>query len=780
MNIFTVAFRDLKATICSMRGGALAFIFLFFVGAFFYSFVLTLLEIKLHSSYRVSPSLEDLTKAIFHNFHFVLLLVVPAVTMGTFAEERQSGLYRLLRVAPLSSFEIVLGKFLASFIAVTGVCILSGVYFFWIYYNGNPDLGVYLSSSIGIFLLVLLKISFGVFVSSVTRNQFLAFLFTIAGLFLMLVINWILPTLSSQVQWVDAVKLIATTTHLDPFLEGMVSLSDISYFVSFALFFLFLTVVSYEADRFGGCIPNLGGIYLLSAAFLAVFGLCLQKYASNIASLTQGIWILCLGVVCFWLIKFHKNLIKFFRSALGKFGLSYGLSILLVFCILLGAGLFLQRPGYELSFDLTRSGLHSLSQDSKKLVKSWSNARPIRVLCFFENQKRKKKFEKILRLYSDLPITSVDYFRPNLHPIKAVEENITMADTVILKSSNSQARLTSFTEEKFTNALLKIRQPSQKKIGILVGHGEGSTSIQGPDGYSLFAAELQNNKYELISVDLKKSKLVEDLDLLVILAPKYDIYSKEVSVLNSYLAQGGKILAIVGAASSVVNLNKVLARVGLSFGEDMLLQPEGDPRINLLGRDTIPISIFDEYHPLTYELSRNSTSVLLFNKARSIISTSQAEIASSKLVAFTDPEAAKVGLLNDVIDNRETKGRYGVMGVGTHKGVRVAFSNNAKSGERVQSYGNKSRNFGELVAFGSASAASNKGLQRGENFDILIGAVSYLLRQDNFISIPSKYSNSELFDMSKQSLFFLFILSWIYPFAFLILGIIFWRRGRSL
>lgn len=248
--VLTIARRDLAAYFNSMKGSVIFWFFLIFMGFFFQSFIFTFVELQQRAPMMggEAPTLEQLLTAIFNNLHFILLLVVPAVTMATFSEERKTHALRLLQTAPISATQIVLGKFIACAGLMALVLVASSVYPFFTKMYGNPDIGPIFTSYLGIFLLMCSQIAFGLWVSSMTSNQFIAFVFTMFGLFLLLILNWIAPNIASGGAE-GAIKYLASTTHLDVFFKGMLSVADVTYFIIFTILFLFFTNVVLDSQR---------------------------------------------------------------------------------------------------------------------------------------------------------------------------------------------------------------------------------------------------------------------------------------------------------------------------------------------------------------------------------------------------------------------------------------------------------------------------------------------------------------------------------------------------
>lgn len=249
--VFTIAWRDVRSYFASPKGAAIFFFFLGFMGFFFQNFVATFVEMTQRAPMfgGEAPSLEQLLRALFYNLHFILILVIPAVTMSSFSEERRNQTIRLLQTSPVTATQIVLGKFLASSSVLALVLACSAVYPAYTKMYGNPDMGVITVSYVGIFLLMCSQVAFGLWVSSMTTNQFMAFLFTMFGLFLLLILNWIAPNITGGGMMESVVKYLASTDHLDMFFKGMLTVADVTYFLCFIAMFLFFTNVVLDSQR---------------------------------------------------------------------------------------------------------------------------------------------------------------------------------------------------------------------------------------------------------------------------------------------------------------------------------------------------------------------------------------------------------------------------------------------------------------------------------------------------------------------------------------------------
>ncbi len=248
---WTIARRDLAAFFTSPKGMAIFFFFLAFMGVFFNSFMQTFFEMQQRAPAMggQAPTLEQLLTALFHNLHFILILIVPAVTMASFSEEIKNHSIRLLHTAPIRPLHIVLGKYLATLLMMTLVLLASTIFPLFTIKYGNPDIGIILSAYLGLFLLISSQLALGIWISSMTKNQFLAFLFTMFGLFLLLILNWLAPNLPGGGLTEEVLKYLASMQHLENMMKGMITVKDIFYFICFTSLFLFFTNVVLDSQR---------------------------------------------------------------------------------------------------------------------------------------------------------------------------------------------------------------------------------------------------------------------------------------------------------------------------------------------------------------------------------------------------------------------------------------------------------------------------------------------------------------------------------------------------
>ena len=179
----------------------------------------------------------------------VFMFLIPAVTMRTFAEEKQSGTIELLVTRPITDWQIVGGKFLACFALVAFALIPTVIYYFSVYRLGAPagnlDSGGIMGSYIGLLFLAASFVAIGVFASSLTNNQIVAFvLATFLSFFVYLAFDFLsrLPVFFGNTD--DIVQAIGIEYHYNSMSRGVVDTRDVIYFLSVIALFLAATVLS--------------------------------------------------------------------------------------------------------------------------------------------------------------------------------------------------------------------------------------------------------------------------------------------------------------------------------------------------------------------------------------------------------------------------------------------------------------------------------------------------------------------------------------------------------
>lgn len=229
-NIFIIAKKELKSYFNSAVAYVVFAMFLILSG-YFFSVILLVTK---------NASLEG----ALYNTTITLLFLVPLITMKLFAEERKLGTLEILMTKPVRDFEVVLGKFLASFIFLAIMFASTGVYVFILFKYGNPDTGPIWSGYLGLLLLGACFAALGIFASTLSENQIIAAVLSFALILLLWIVNWISGNLELSEKINEFLNYLSLAGHFDDFVKGIIDLKNVVFYVSFIAFWLFVTTKS--------------------------------------------------------------------------------------------------------------------------------------------------------------------------------------------------------------------------------------------------------------------------------------------------------------------------------------------------------------------------------------------------------------------------------------------------------------------------------------------------------------------------------------------------------
>jgi ABC-2 type transport system permease protein len=195
--------------------------------------------------YMIIDSNQEATlRDVFKVMEFLFVFIVPLLTMKIFAEEKASGTMEFLMTTPTTNTAIVFGKYLGILIFFTLIILVTSLYYGMIEYFGSPDRIATLTGYIGIWLEGALFIAIGLLISSLTRSQIIAAICSYLVLFLLYFsISFIQYTQGAPEA---LVRYAGTFSHAENFAIGLVTVSDLVYYVSGILFCLVLTRISIE------------------------------------------------------------------------------------------------------------------------------------------------------------------------------------------------------------------------------------------------------------------------------------------------------------------------------------------------------------------------------------------------------------------------------------------------------------------------------------------------------------------------------------------------------
>jgi ABC-2 type transport system permease protein len=239
--IWTIARRELSAYFSSPVAYVFIVIFLLLTG--FFTFMV--------GRFFERGSADLLTFFVWHPWLYLFL--VPAVGMRLWSEELRLGTMELLFTMPVTTWQAILGKFLASWIFLLIALLLTFPMVVTVEYLGHPDLGRIFSGYAGSFLMAGAFLAITCMTSSLTRNQVVSFILSVVICLFLILCSWP-PVTDIVVSWapswlVDTLAGTGVMTHYEGFQRGVIDSRDLIFFLSVVVFFLFTTSVILRARR---------------------------------------------------------------------------------------------------------------------------------------------------------------------------------------------------------------------------------------------------------------------------------------------------------------------------------------------------------------------------------------------------------------------------------------------------------------------------------------------------------------------------------------------------
>lgn len=513
----------------------------------------------------------------------------------------------------------------------------------------------------------------------------------------------------------------------------------------------------------------------LSLAILAGGVLLHSSYFTYPAVLYITLFI-SIGLTVSWIFLDWFSIKEFFFRRGVKYGAASGSVLLTGFVIFLSLVMLTNRDRFNKKIDFTTEGIYTLSSDTLKIIKLLkSSESQVFITVYTKDTTSQEHIRRLLFLYQEAGSDfKVEYLDPFVHATRAKADKVSSSNTLLLRFNKEETVIYHFTEEKITNALLYLIKPRTKNICFTSNHGEASLNSEDLQGLKRLASKLKGLRYNLFEVTLEdKQKLLDQCKLIVSVGPHLNFSIEETNILEAYLNAGNSYVAMIDAMRPVDTLNKLLQKYGIEYNNDFIVLSSEDQRISLFGQNSAIIDQFDQSHPVSRNLGNQEYFSLEIPESRSLLVDSKnlpeikvRVLAKTSNTNLQIPEIYTLEDLNDV-DSKYLRKVALPFAVLSEKSLPSSSKADAPKEARV-------------IGLGSSQLCVNQGFEKKSNQDFVLNVLSYLLRDEDYISInPKEFQSQGLSLKTSNDVYALMLICFIYPFLFLLSGVYFWMRKKQ-
>jgi len=455
--------------------------------------------------------------------------------------------------------------------------------------------------------------------------------------------------------------------------------------------------------------------------------------------------------------------------------LNAGLVLIIIVMINLIVG------NYDLKADLTKNKIHTLSEQSTKVVRGLDNEV---VLKAFLNPTQIPDFENIFSKYTYYSKKlKREFIDVDKDPLLVQKYNIRTAGTVVVESGERNVRVENLTgpddpklEEKLTNAIIAVTKGGKKKLYYISGHGERLLSDTNREGFSEMKEALENSRYAVEELSLiEKGSVPPDAELLMLAGPKSELMPQEYVALEKYIKEGGKMMVMV-EPTSPASLTGFLAKYGADWKPKKVVLETNNLQQLAGGNPLTPIvTSYDRAHEITREAKQLSLFPIStpVEKAKIV-----PEGVTVTVLLSSSAKSLETDLQGDKVKVNQATDRKGPLSLALAISAPVKGSENkekpdteVKEDKAVKEY--------RLVVVGDADFASNSARQFGINADLFQNMMSWLAQEEDLIAIRPKDATETKFEITETRSRIINLASIVIaPLLMFGSGIVVWAKRR--
>lgn len=502
---------------------------------------------------------------------------------------------------------------------------------------------------------------------------------------------------------------------------------------------------------------------------LIILGAILYGINSPHRSLALGSLVAGLLLFAGFVILSIENVKAFARRRASRYGANMVIMIVLFTCIM--AIIQTLSVRHARRFDLTKNKRFSLAPQTTKLLDHLD--KDVQIYAFYKKgSPGRRKAEDLIAQYAfKSKRIHYEFVDPDHKPQLAREMGITSYGTTVVKCVPKKELITDLTEEKLTNALVKVTRELAKAIYFVGGHGEKDPSSREAHGLSILKEEIEKQNYLVKKLSLFEVESVpSDCYLLVVAGPSKDFFQGEIDKIKAYLDQGRNALFMIEPRTDLPNLAKLVGGYGIELDNDVII----DPISRLFGGDyTVPVVTNYERHPITKGFNVAS----FFPTARSV------RLAEKDDLKLTTQYLAKTGksAWGETDLERYARGQASRDPVDISPPVSIAaIASREVEVPDTSGAGGTKRLESKIVVIGDSDFADNSSFRVSGNADFLMNTVNFLAEEKDLVAIrPKQGLGDRLFLTASQGRLIFLLCVIVLPLGIITFGTSLFIRRRK-
>jgi ABC-type uncharacterized transport system involved in gliding motility auxiliary subunit len=463
-----------------------------------------------------------------------------------------------------------------------------------------------------------------------------------------------------------------------------------------------------------------------------------------------------------------------------KYATNYIVSVVLV--ILLVSGLNYLGHRHAKRFDLTATGRFSLASQTLQVLDNLE--KPLQIKAFFPGGDYRPLRALLTEYRTRSRSLEYEFIDPDRQPNVAGQYDVSAYGTfsnpftgtqlkfgtVVLlyegRQEKIEKRSEEVVEEDITNAIIKVQRTESKRVYFVQGHGEKDPANTDQEGYSIAKTSLENQGFQVESLNLASvGEVPTDANVLILAGPTNEPFAKELEYLEAFLTRGGGVLVMVDPDPSH-SLAGFLEGWGVRVRENVVLDVSGAGR--LLGAGpSIPLVLDYESHRLTDRF----TEMTFFPLARAVEPSEEIPegVTVEPLFRSNENSWGETDLETAEATFDENEDHEGPLSLAVAVSKEIKPPADESPGTRAL-----------MIVVGDSDFAANPSFQSQGNGNLFLNMVSWLASEEDLISIrPKDPQDSRILLSQAQQWLILIMVVFLLPGAIAVSGVIVWARRRQ-